>query len=102
MAVLTAVFLHENRKKAETDAQNSLDNGKICHQLKIDAKLLQPLVGGKVLYIGVTIPSWGIVVVLPSYTAEVHHNHSLTPPPQTKKDGKNRMESRMEKAQGLR
>lgn len=57
MAVLTAVFLHENRKKAETDAQNSLDNGKICHQLKIDAKLLQPLVGGKVLYIGVTVPS---------------------------------------------
>lgn len=57
MAVLTAVLPQEKRKKAETDAQNSLDKGKICHQLKTDAELLHPLVGGKVLYIGVTVPS---------------------------------------------
>ena len=25
------------------------------------------------------------VVVLPSYTAELHHNHSLTPPPQRRR-----------------
>lgn len=43
------------------------------------------------------------MVVLLSYTAELQHNCSLTPPPQTKKkDGKNRMENQMEKAQDLR